>query len=84
MATKTELIDKVAENTGVSKADVNRVLDEALGEIRSSLDGGEAVTLRGFGTFKVTETAARKGRNPQTGESIDIPAGKRIGFKMSR
>lgn len=84
MASKTEIIDGVTERTGLKKSDVAKVIDEALGEIRSSLDKGESVSLRGFGNFKVTETAARKGRNPQTGAEIDIAAGKRIGFKASK
>ena len=84
MASKMEIVDGVAERTGLKKSDVAKVIDEALGEIRGSLDRGESVSLRGFGNFKVTETAARKGRNPQTGEEIDIAAGKRIGFKASK
>ena len=84
MPGKTEIVDSVAHRTGVGKAEVSRVLDETLGEIRSSLDRGEAVTLRGFGTFKMTERAARTGRNPQTGEAMEIPAGKRVSFKPSK
>ncbi len=84
MAGKTEIVDRVAETTGVSKSDVSKVVDRMLEEVRANLDSGESVTLRGFGTFKVTETAARKGRNPATGEVIDIPAGRRIGFKATR
>ncbi len=84
MPGKTEIIDAVSTRTGLRKAEVSRVLDETLSEIRSSLDTGEGVSLRGFGNFKVTETAARKGRNPQTGEEIDIPAGRRVGFKLSK
>ena len=84
MPGKTEIVDSVAKRTGVAKAEVSRVLDEMLGEIRSSMDRGEAVTLRGFGTFKMTERAARTGRNPQTGEAMEIPAGKRVSFKPSK
>ncbi len=84
MAGKTEIVDRVAESTGVSKSDVSKVLDRMLQEVRANLDAGESVTLRGFGTFKVTETAARKGRNPATGEAMDIPAGRRIGFKATK
>ena len=84
MPGKTEIVDSVAARTGVGKSEVSRVLDETLGEIRSSLDRGEAVTLRGFGTFKMTERAARTGRNPQTGEAMEIPAGKRVSFKPSK
>ncbi len=84
MAGKTEIVDRVAEGTGVPRTDVSKVVDRMLQEVRANLDAGESVTLRGFGTFKVTETAARKGRNPATGEQIDIPAGRRIGFKATR
>ncbi len=84
MAGKTEIIDRVAEGTGVPRADVCKVLDRMLQEVRANLDSGESVTLRGFGTFKVTETAARKGRNPATGEAMDIPAGRRVSFKAAK
>ncbi len=84
MAGKTEIVESVAQDTGMPKADVSRVIDSTLAQLRSSLDAGEAVALRGFGAFKVTETAARKGRNPATGEVIDIPAGRRISFKLAK
>ena len=84
MAGKTELVEKVAQGTGLSKTDVGKVLDEALAEIRRSVDGGETVALRGFGTFRLSERSARKGRNPQTGEEIDIPASRNLAFKASK
>ena len=84
MAGKSALVEAVAERTGLSKADVGRVLDEALAEIRRAVDGGETVALRGFGTFRLSERAARKGRNPQTGEEIDIPASRSLAFKASK
>ena len=84
MAGKTELVEKVAQGTGLSKADVGRVLDEAFSEIRRAVDGGETVALRGFGTFRISERSARKGRNPQTGEEIDIPASRNLAFKASK
>ena len=84
MAGKSELVEKVAQGTGLSKADVARVLDEALAEIRRAVDGGETVALRGFGTFRISERSARKGRNPQTGEEIDIPASRNLAFKASK
>ncbi len=83
MAGKSELVEKVAQGTGLSKADVGKVLDEALAEIRRTVDGGETVALRGFGTFRLSERSARKGRNPQTGEEIDIPASRSLAFKAS-
>jgi len=84
MAGKSALVEAVAERTGLSKADVGRVLDEALAEIRRAVDGGETVALRGFGTFRLSERAARKGRNPRTGEEIDIPASRSLAFKASK
>jgi nucleoid DNA-binding protein len=60
------------------------VLDEALVEIRRAVDGGESVALRGFGTFRISERSARKGRNPRTGEELDIPASRSLAFKASK
>ncbi len=84
MAGKTEIVDRVAESTGVSKSDVSKVVDRMLEEVRTCLGAGEGVTLRGFGTFRTTQTAARKGRNPATGEAMDIPAGRRVSFKAAK
>ena len=84
MSGKSELVGTVAERTGLSKADVGRVLDEALAEIRRSVDGGETVALRGFGTFRISERSARKGRNPRTGEEIEIAASRSLAFKASK
>ena len=84
MAGKLELVGVVAERTGLSKADVAKVLDEALAEIRRTVDGGETVALRGFGTFRLSERSARKGRNPQTGEEIEIAASRSLAFKASK
>ena len=84
MAGKSDLVERVAGSTGVPKSQVSAVVDNVLAEVRASLEAGEAVTLRGFGTFRVAETAARKGRNPATGEEIEIPAGRRVGFKLAK
>ena len=84
MPGKAEIVSQVADRTGMRKADVQRVLDETLNEIRMAINNGESVSLRGFGNFKVSEREARKGRNPRTGEEIDIPAGQRVSFKMSK
>jgi len=84
MAGKSELVGVVAERTGLSKAEVARVLDEALAEIHRTVDGGETVALRGFGTFRLSERSARKGRNPRTGEEIDIAASRSLAFKASK
>ena len=72
--TKVELIGKVAEKTNMTKKDVGVCLDAFLSAIQEALITGDRVQLTGFGTFEVRERAARKGRNPQTGDEIDIAA----------
>ncbi len=80
---KAELVAYAAEREKLPKAQVSRVFDLLLeGIARSSLDG-DRVTLVGFGTFRLGERARRKGRNPQTGEKIEIPASKIVKFKAS-
>ena len=74
--TKDELIEKVASGAGLSKADAARAITATLNTITSALKKGQSVTLVGFGTFKVSKRKARKGRNPRTGEVINIKAAK--------
>ncbi len=74
--TKSDLIDKVASDAGLSKVDAGKALDAVLDNIRKSLKKNQKVTLVGFGTFSVTRRKARKGRNPRTGEEIKIAAAK--------
>jgi len=81
---KAELIDAVAEAADISKASAARALDGALDAITKSLKKGDTVTLVGFGTFSVRKRAARSGRNPQTGETINIKASKVPGFKPGK
>ena len=71
---KMELIDAVASKSGVSKAQAKRMLDCLIDEIKRSLSKKEAVSLTGFGTFVVSRRAARQGRNPRTGVTLNIPA----------
>ncbi len=71
---KAELIESVAKSADISKAAAEKALDGALDAITASLKQGTAVTLVGFGTFKVGKRAARMGRNPRTGEEIKINA----------
>jgi DNA-binding protein HU-beta len=78
---KGELIEKVAKNSGSSKKDADKALSSILDAIAESVATGNKVTLIGFGTFSVSERAAREGRNPQTGETIQIPARKIVKFK---
>ena len=77
---KTDLIKAIASETGLSQVDSSKALDAIIATITKSLKKGDSVTLIGFGTFKITKTAARKGRNPQTGEEIKIKAGKKARF----
>lgn len=78
---KTELIDAVAAKAGLSKVDAKKALDAVLDSIAEAVKGGDKVALVGFGTFSVSERAARTGRNPQTGATIEIAAKKSVKFK---
>ena len=73
---KSELIESVAKNAGISKATAGDALDATLSTIKVALKKNQSVTLVGFGTFKVGKRAARTGRNPRTGEAIKIKAAK--------
>ena len=81
---KAELIDAVADAADLSKASATRALDAALDAISNALKGGDQVTLVGFGTFSVRARAARTGRNPRTGEAIQIAASNVPGFKAGK
>src|SRR5690606_39072264 len=81
---KNELIDAVSANSGLSKADAGRAVDAVVGSITGALKSGENVSLIGFGTFEVRERAARTGRNPRTGEEIQIAAAKNPAFKAGK
>jgi DNA-binding protein HU-beta len=81
---KTELVDKIAESADISKASASRALDAALDAIIESLKASDPVVLVGFGTFAVKERAARTGRNPQTGQEIEIKAARVPAFKPGK
>src|SRR3954449_785170 len=81
---KPELIESVATATGQTKTDTERMLETFLDRMANALTAGERVELRGFGIFEAKETKARKGRNPATGEAIDIPASRRATFRPSK
>jgi len=81
---KTELIAKVAELTDLSKKDATKAVDAVFDAISDALQTGDKVQLVGFGNFEVRERQARKGRNPQTGDEIDIPASKMPAFKPGK
>lgn len=80
---KAELIEQIAEEAGISKAQATKVLNATLKAISESLAGGEQVTLVGFGTFSVGARAARTGRNPRTGTALKIKASKVPRFTAS-
>ena len=82
--TKGDLTEALAKKTGCSKAEASNCLNTLIDEITASLAKGEEVTLTGFGTFKVSKRKARTGRNPQTGETLQIPAMKVPGFKSGK
>lgn len=81
---KTELIASVAKKVNVPHKNVAAVIDSTLDEIAAQLKRGKAVTITGFGSFKVQKYKARKGRNLRTGEAIKIPAGKRVKFSAGK
>lgn len=81
---KQELIDVVAETSGLTKADTAKAVDAVFGGITEALKGGEDVRLIGFGSFSVSERAATEGRNPRTGEKIAIPASKQPKFSAGQ
>ncbi|GAB7386255.1 HU family DNA-binding protein [Bacillaceae bacterium] len=81
---KTELIARVAEMTNLTKKDATRAVEAVFEAITEALRNGDKVQLIGFGNFEVRERAARKGRNPQTGEEIEIAASKVPAFKPGK
>ena len=81
---KSELVDAIVRDTKLSKADASKALDATIAAINNSLKKGQSVTIVGFGTFLVRETKARTGRNPRTGESIQINASNRPSFKAGK
>ena len=80
---KAQLIEAVAQSV-CSKKEAQTAVETILASIKSSLKKKEDVTISGFGTFKVKETKARTGRNPKTGETIKIPAKKKVAFRASK
>ena len=79
--TKAELVELMAKDAGLTKADAARALDAFTGSVTKSLKGGKKVTLVGFGTFESRRRDARMGRNPQTGATVKIPARNVVTFK---
>jgi len=81
---KTGLVSAVAEKTGLTKKDADKAVNALFEVVTETLASGERVQIIGFGTFEVRHRAARKGRNPQTGEVIDIAASKLPAFKAGK
>lgn len=81
---KADLIDAIADSADLSKASASRALDAVLDSVTNALKDGDQVSLVGFGTFAVKERSARTGRNPQTGQPIEIAAAKVPGFKPGK
>ena len=81
---KSQLIEKISEGADISKAAAGRALDSFIGAVTEELQNGEQVALVGFGTFSVRDRAARTGRNPQTGATIEIAAAKIPSFKAGK
>ncbi len=81
---KSDLVDAIAGKAGAPKAQVQQMVDDVFELIGEALAKGDKIDLRGFGTFSVRDSAARTGRNPQTGEPISIPARRVPGFKPGK
>jgi DNA-binding protein HU-beta len=81
---KSDLIDAIADSSGLTKSDAGRALDSFIVAITESLKEGESISLIGFGTFSVKERAERQGRNPQTGKPITISAARIPSFKAGK
>lgn len=81
---KSELIAKIAEKAGITKKDAEKATAGIFASIQEALVSGDKVQIIGFGTFEVKERAARTGRNPQSGEEIQIPASKNPAFKPGK
>lgn len=81
---KSELISQIAESASISKAAAEKALQGFIDAVTDSLQKGDSVTLVGFGTYSLSQRAARNGRNPQTGKSITIPAKKVVKFKPGK
>lgn len=81
---KSDLINTIADNAELSKADAGRALEALIKVVKKALKSGDTVAIVGFGTFSVRKRAARTGRNPQTGATLKIKASKSPGFKAGK
>lgn len=81
---KTEVISRVAEKAGLKKIEAEKAVDAFLATIEEGLKAGEKIAFVGFGSFEVTQRSAKKGRNPQTGKEMTIPAAKVPKFRPGK
>ncbi|HYC86954.1 MAG TPA: HU family DNA-binding protein [Chryseosolibacter sp.] len=81
---KADLVDKISQQASITKVQATTAVETLLAEVAKALRSGEKITLMGFGTFSVSRRAARKGRNPKTGEAIRIRAKKVARFRPSQ
>jgi DNA-binding protein HU-beta len=79
-----DLADKLAAETSITKADAKKAIDAVFGAIAEAAAAGEEISLNGFGKFKVKDSPAREGRNPSTGETIQIAASKKVTFAPAK
>ncbi len=84
MMTKANIVDAVAVATGLKKKDSEAAVNAVVAAVTDALKAGDKVQLIGFGTFEVRERAARTGRNPRTGETLNIAASKTVGFSAGK
>ena len=84
MTTATEIADKIAEAQNLTKAQTKAIVDSVFKEIASAAASGAETNIPGFGKFKVKQTAAREGRNPATGDTIQIAASKKLTFAPAK
>jgi integration host factor subunit beta len=82
--TKQQLMDQVVDDTGQTRTDVERLYEATFLRMSRALEAGERIEVRGFGIFEVKETKARTGRNPATGEMMEIPARRKATFRPSK
>jgi len=82
--TKADLVEIVAKEADMTKKDVEQLVEIIFDSIVGTLNKGEKIELRGFGSFRVRERSARKGRNPKTGEPVEIPAKRVANFKPGK
>ena len=82
--TKTEFVEKIAEESGISKKDADASVKAALKVLTDTMAAGDKITFPGFGTFEVRERSAREGKNPRTGEAVQIAACKVPAFKAGK